>query len=198
LSPGRVILAKMRTRILPAVLLAAASCVADVVDLSQQAPATLVAEPAGYEIATVTRIVDGDTIEVTVTGRQDGPGAGLAEVGRRYDVRLIGIDTPESVDPNSPVECFGREASRATAAFLEGRRVRLIDDVENSDQYDRLLRYVYVGEEMANARLVANGYAHAYTYPPNVRHSDLLVDLQRAARARGKGLWAPGACDAGG
>jgi micrococcal nuclease len=187
----------MFIRILPALFLAGTSCVAPPVDLSQQAPATLAREPTGYEVATVTRIVDGDTIEVSVIGREDGPGAGFAEVGRRYDVRLLGIDTPESVDPNSPVECFGQEATRAIAAFLEGRQVRLIDDVENTDRYDRLLRYVYVGEEMVNARLVTNGYAHAYTYPPNVRHSDLLVDLQSAARENDKGLWAPDACGGG-
>jgi micrococcal nuclease len=152
-------------------------------------------EPLGHEVATVRRVVDGDTIEVTITGRKEGPGAGLAEIGRTYDVRLIGIDTPESVDPNSPVECFGKEASRATAALLEGREVRLIDDVENTDRYDRLLRYVYLGEEMANARLVVNGYAHAYTYPPNVRHANLFVALQRQARANGWGLWSPGNCN---
>jgi micrococcal nuclease len=187
----------MRARFSTALVIVATACVASPVDLSRQAPATFASEPGGYEVATVTRVVDGDTVEVTVTGRQTGPGAGLAEVGRRYDVRLIGIDTPESVDPNSPVECFGREASRAIAAFLEGSEVRLIDDVENTDGYDRLLRYVYVDEEMANARLVANGYAHAYTYPPNVRHSDLFLNLQSAARRANKGLWAPDACGEG-
>jgi micrococcal nuclease len=151
-------------------------------------------EPLGHEEAIVRRVVDGDTIEVTITGRKEGPGAGLAEIGRTYDVRLIGIDTPESVDPNSPVECFGKEASQATAALLQGREVRLVDDVENTDRYDRLLRYVYLAEEMANARLVLNGYAHAYTYPPNVRHSSLLADLQAAARESDRGLWASGAC----
>jgi micrococcal nuclease len=169
-------------------------CVASQVDLSRQAPATLAMEPSGHETAVVTRVIDGDTVEVTITGRDEGPGAGSTTVGRRYDVRLIGIDTPESVDPESPVECFGKEATRATAALLEGREVRLVDDVENVDAYDRLLRYVYIGEEMANARLVMNGYAHAFTYPPNVRHSELLVELQAWARARGAGLWAEGAC----
>ena len=80
-------------------------------------------------------------------------------MGRRYDIRLLGIDTPESVKPDSPVECFGPEASDAATALLEGREVRLVDDVEEVDGYGRLLRYVYVEEELANARLVANGYA---------------------------------------
>jgi micrococcal nuclease len=152
-------------------------------------------EPPGYESARVTRIVDGDTIEVVITGRRPGAGAGDADVGAHYDVRLLGIDTPESVDPNSPEECFSAEASAALAAFLEDQEVRLVDDVENTDAYDRLLRYVYLGQEMANARLVANGYAFAYTYPPNVRHSALLVRLQREARRDERGLWSRSACN---
>ena len=171
------------------------ACGGHAVDLSRQAPATLVEEPVGFERATVTRVVDGDTIEVRITGRSDGPGAGAAEIGRSYDVRLIGIDTPESVKPNSPVECFGKQASTATSALLEGADVVLVKDVEEADQYDRILRYVYLGAEMANARLVVNGYAHAYTYPPNVRHADLFVQLQREARENDRGLWSPETCN---
>lgn len=181
-------------RRLPLVLLLFASCSAHRVDLSVQAPATLGAEPAGYEEAVVTRAVDGDTIEVEVTARVEGPGAGDAAVGESYDVRLLGIDTPESVSPREPVECFGREAAAATAALLEGATVKLVVDVEERDGFDRLLRYVYLGAELANARLVANGYAHAYTYPPNVRHSRLLVALQQDAREGSRGLWSPDAC----
>ena len=164
------------------------------VDLTHQAPATLAEEPPGYEVATVTRVVDGDTIEVEITGRAEGPGAGDTDVGETYDVRFIGIDTPESVDPGSPVECFGNEASAATEAFVGGADVVLVKDVEDTDGYGRLLRYVYVGEEMVDARLVANGYASAYTYPPNVRHSGLLRTLERDARRADRGLWAPDTC----
>ncbi|MFN2489094.1 MAG: thermonuclease family protein [Actinomycetota bacterium] len=152
-------------------------------------------EPPGYEVAVVTRVVDGDTIEVNVTGRAEGPGAGDAQIGQNYDVRFIGIDTPESVKPDSPVECFGKEASAATDALVAGTEVRLVKDVEETDQYDRLLRYVYLGDEMVDARLVVNGYAFAYTYPANVRHADLFVALGREARERGRGLWSPDACD---
>jgi micrococcal nuclease len=162
--------------------------------LTQQAPATLLSEPPGHEIGEVTRVVDGDTIEVRITGRVDGPGAGDARIGGSYDVRLIGIDTPESVKPNSPVECFGREASAAANTLLEGSEVRLVKDVEETDRYDRLLRYVYLGHELANARLVINGYAAAYTYPPNVRHSELFVELQREAGRERRGLWSPQTC----
>jgi micrococcal nuclease len=171
------------------------ACGGPQVVLTQQAPATLLLEPPGYERAVVTRVVDGDTIEVSITGRADGPAAGQAEVGRSYDVRFIGIDTPESVKPNWPVECFGKEASAATEALLAGQEVTLVRDVEEADQYGRLLRYVYLGEEMVDARLVANGYASAYTYPPNVRHAELFVALQHEARADDRGLWSPGTCN---
>ena len=145
-------------------------------------------------MATVERVVDGDTIEVRIDQNVPGPAGGEGVVGETYDVRLIGIDTPESVKPNTPVECFAKEASAATEALLEGESVRLVKDVEETDRYERLLRYVYIGEEMANARLVANGYAYAYTYPPNVRHADLFVELQREARTNDRGLWAPDTC----
>lgn len=184
---------KIRSFLLLAMLLSA--CGGHDVVLTTQAPATLEQESGGYEEAVVTNVVDGDTVDVEITGRSEGPGAGEAEVGSEYRVRLIGIDTPESVKPNSPVECFGEEASAATAALIDGADVKLVKDVEETDQYDRLLRYIYIGSEMANARLIANGYATAYTYPPNIRHSDLFVELEREAREGDRGLWAPDTCD---
>lgn len=170
------------------------ACSPHQVVLTEQAPATFAAEPRGFETGVVTRVVDGDTIVVEVTARSGGPGAGEAEVGEEHTVRLIGIDTPESVDPRSPVECFGTEASDATRALLEGADVRLVKDVSETDRYGRLVRYVYLGEEMANARLVVNGYAAAYTFPPDVRHSDLFVRLERDAREEDRGLWSPDTC----
>ena len=182
--------------VLVAVLAAAApGCGGHEVVLTTQAPATLEQESGGYEEAVVTNVVDGDTVDVEITGRSEGPGAGEAEAGSEYRVRLIGIDTPESVKPNSPVECFGQEASAATAALLDGAEVKLVKDVEETDQYERLLRYIYIGSEMANARLVVNGYATAYTYPPSVRHSDLFVQLEREAREGERGLWSPDTCN---
>ena len=171
------------------------ACATHAVRLDHQAPATRPNEPPGFETATVTRVIDGDTVEVTIDAHEPGPGAGQTNIGESYDVRLIGIDTPESVKPGTPVECFAREASAAAKALLEGRSVALIKDVENTDRYGRLLRYVYMGDEMANARLVTNGYAYAYTYPPNVRHSDLFVELQQEARRSERGLWSPGTCN---
>ncbi|CAN5649822.1 thermonuclease family protein [soil metagenome] len=179
------------------VVLLLSACGGHEVDLARQSPATAAEEPDGYEIAEVTRIVDGDTVEVRITERSDGRGAGRAEIGGTYSVRLIGIDTPESVKPGSPVECFGREASAAAKALLGGQTVTLVKDVEETDRYERLLRYVYLGEEMVNARLVLNGYASAYTYPPNVRHSELFVALEREAREGDRGLWSPRTCSGG-
>ena len=184
----------MRTLVGVAVLVVAASCARPPVLLDHQAPATFGEEPGGYEEADVVRVVDGDTIVARITNRVDGPGAGAAVVGAEYSVRFLGIDTPESVKPSSPVECFGHEASAATTALLGGAHVRLVKDVEETDQYDRLLRYVYMGDEMANARLVVNGYAQVYTYPPNVRHAELFVALERDARDHNRGLWSPGTC----
>jgi micrococcal nuclease len=182
-------------KLLVLVVLLFGACATHRVMLDTQAPATRLDEPPGYEVATVTRVVDGDTIEATITSVAAGPAAGEAQVGNNYDIRLIGIDTPESVKPGTPVECFAKEASAATKALLEGQEVLLVKDVEETDRYDRLLRYVYLGDEMANGRLVTNGYAFAYTYPPNVRHADLFVQLEREARDNDRGLWDPDTCN---
>src|SRR5687767_3189742 len=126
------------------------ACSGHQVMLTEQAPATFTQEPPGYESAVGTRIVDGDTSVVEVTDRTGRPGDGRATVGEEHRVRLIGIDTPESVDPRSPVECFGTEASAAAKALLEGTDVRLVKDVSETDRFGRLVRYVYMGAEMAN------------------------------------------------
>ena len=107
-------------------------------------------------------------------------------------MRLIGIDTPESVKPGTPVECFAREASAFLARLVEGRRVRLELDVEERDRFGRLLAYVHRGNLFVNAEMVRRGYATVATFPPNVRHADDFVRLQREARQVGRGLW--GAC----
>jgi micrococcal nuclease len=139
--------------------------------------ATLSEEPAGRPMeGRVVRVVDGDTIHVMVDGR-------------REKVRYIGVDTPESVKPNTPVECFAKAASAANARLVEGRRVRLELDVEPRDRYGRLLAYVYRGETFVNAELVRGGYATALTVPPNVDHAGRFSALAREARRAGKGLW---------
>lgn len=127
-------------------------------------------------VATVVRAVDGDTIEV-------------AAAGRREDVRLIGVDTPETVKPGTPVQCFGPRAHAFTRRLLTGRRVRLLVGVEPRDVYGRLLAYVHLGRRFVNAILVRRGLARTLTIAPNDRFAPLFHRLAlRAARA-GRGLW---------
>jgi len=132
--------------------------------------------PTTAEEVQVLRVVDGDTVEVM-------------RGGRRERVRYIGIDTPESVAPNQPVECFGKEASARNKELVEGKRVRLEKDVSDTDRFGRLLRYVWLGDEQINARLIAEGYANIATFPPDVRNQDLYQRLEREARTAGRGLW---------
>lgn len=121
----------------------------------------------------VTRVIDGDTIEI--------------EGGKK--VRYIGIDTPESVDPRKPVECYGREASSENKRLVEGKAVRLEKDVSETDQYGRLLRYVYVDGVLVNEYLVRQGFAYAPTYPPDVKFQDLFRQAETEARETNHGLW---------
>lgn len=124
----------------------------------------------------VERIVDGDTIKVRL-------GSDLETV------RYIGVDTPETVHPTRGVEPYGKAASRFNASLVEGKRVRLEVDVERRDRYGRLLAYVYVDSLFVNAELLRQGYAQLMTVPPNVRHVEEFVLLQREARPAGAGLW---------
>jgi micrococcal nuclease len=123
------------------------------------------------------RVVDGDTIQVRLEG------------GRTERVRYIGIDTPESVKPGTPVQCFAKKASHFNAGLVAGRDVTLKTDAEERDRYGRLLAYVYAGPEFVNRELVARGYARTLTIPPNVAHADEFARLARRAREAGLGLW---------
>ena len=127
--------------------------------------------------ATVTRVIDGDTIEVNLEGTT-------------YKVRYIGIDTPETVHPSQPVECFGKEASAKNSELVEGKIVRLEKDVSETDRYGRLLRYVWVGDIFVNDYLVRQGYAYASTYPPDVKYADQFAQAQTEAIENNRGLWA--------
>ncbi len=115
----------------------------------------------------VTRIIDGDTIEI--------------EGG--YRVRYIGIDTPERGEP------YYLEATEANRSLVEGKKVRLEKDVEDKDKYGRLLRYVWVDDTMANAELVRLGYAYSYSYPPNLKYQPYFLQLEKEAREQRLGLW---------
>jgi micrococcal nuclease len=129
--------------------------------------------------AFVIRAIDGDTIEARIGGREE-------------DVRYIGVDTPETVKPDTPVQCFGPRASTFNHRLVEGRRVRLVFGVERRDVYGRLLAYVYLRGRVVNAELARRGLARTLTIPPNDRFARRFQRLQTAAARAGRGLW--GAC----
>ena len=129
--------------------------------------------------AEVVRVVDGDTIEARIGNEVE-------------DVRLIGIDTPETVKPGTPVQCFGERASHFTKRRLTGQRARLVFGVERRDVYGRLLAYAYLGDRFFNPILVRRGLARTLTIPPNDRFAVRFRRLELAAARVGRGLW--GAC----
>lgn len=133
----------------------------------------------GQARAFVVRAVDGDTIEVRIGGRLE-------------DVRYIGVDTPETVKPDTPVQCFGPRASSFNHHLVEGRWVRLVFGVERRDVYGRLLAYAHLGHRFVNASLVRRGLARSLTIPPNDRFAPLFRHLELRAARVGRGLW--GAC----
>jgi micrococcal nuclease len=126
--------------------------------------------------ARVLDIIDGDTIKVLLDGRA-------------VTVRYIGIDTPETVAPNQPIQPYGPEAAAANRALLHGQTVRLERDTSDTDQYGRLLRYVWLGDLLINAELVRLGYARVRTYPPDTQREPHLRQLEAEARAARRGLW---------
>jgi len=135
---------------------------------------TLIATTAFADVTSVKRVVDGDTL--VLTG------------GQR--VRLIGVDTPETVHPSKPVEYFGKEASAFTKKQIEGQQVRLEYDQERLDKYGRTLAYVYrVSDDyFLNAEIVKQGYGHAYTRFP-FKYMDEFREFERVAKENGLGLW---------
>jgi micrococcal nuclease len=133
----------------------------------------------GRVLARVSRVVDGDTIVVEIDAQS-------------YTVRYIGIDAPETVHPQEPVEWMGPEASAVNAALVEDRTVYLEKDVSETDRYGRLLRHVFLGDgTLVSAELVRRGFALVSTYPPDVKYQDLLLQMQGEARAAERGLWGP-------
>jgi len=142
-------------------------------------------------MALVTRVVDGDTVEARIEGEVE-------------DVRLIGVDTPETVKPGEPVQCFGPQASRFSHRALEGRRVRLVFGEERRDAYGRLLAYLYLAQptfdvpehvqsdlrdRSFNATLLQRGLARSLTIPPNDRFAPRFERLELTAARAGRGLW---------
>lgn len=131
------------------------------------------------EWSVVKRVVDGDTIEL--------------ESGEK--VRYIGINAPESVKSDSPVECFGKEASAYNKQLVEGQRVRLERDVSDRDKYGRLLRFVYLEDgTLVNDQLVHEGFAYVSTFPPDIFRASQFKQAMIEAREAKRGLWADGIC----
>ena len=126
--------------------------------------------------AVVSRVIDGDTVAIRIAGR-------------REEVRYIGVDTPETVKPGTPVQCFGHRASVFNRRLTEGREVRLVLGVERRDAYGRLLAYVRVGGRFVNAELIRRGLARSLTIAPNDRFAALFRRLERRAAVAGRGLW---------
>jgi endonuclease YncB( thermonuclease family) len=134
--------------------------------------------PRDAVAAKVQRVSDGDTFVASVRGR-------------RERVRVIGVDTPESVAPNRPDEPYGEEASKFARFHLDGETVRLAGDAEPRDRYGRMLAYVWLDDgTFWNALLVAEGYAQQLTIPPNVTYAGLFRRLAGEARREDRGLWA--------
>lgn len=129
----------------------------------------------------VLRVIDGDTIEIE-------------ENGKKYKLRYLGIDTPETVDPRRGVQCFGKEASNENKSLVEGKEITLEKDISEIDRFGRLLRYVYLKLDdgkvlFVNDYLVREGFAKALTYPPDVKYNERFLEAERGARENKKGLW---------
>jgi micrococcal nuclease len=130
--------------------------------------------------ARVAWVVDGDTIFVSIGGKN-------------IKLRYIGINTPETVKKDWPVEWMGPEANQANKRLVDGKTVWLEKDVSEVDQYDRILRYVYLEDgRMVNELLVCEGFAQVSTFPPDVRYVNRFLVCQRKAQAENLGLWSGG------
>ena len=132
----------------------------------------------------VAKIIDGDTVQVSIEGKTE-------------TLRLIGIDTPESVDPRKPVQCFALEASKKAKEILTGKKVLLEADPTQGekDKYNRLLRYIFLEDGTNfNKMMISEGYGHQYTYSKPYKYMEEFKQAETEARVAKKGLWADGAC----
>ena len=137
------------------------------------------------EVYRVSNVVDGDTVDVQYEGATDR-------------VRLLGIDTPETVDPNRPVGCYGKEASARAKELMLNQNVRLEFDSSQAhrDKYDRLLAYIYLEDgQMINRKLVAEGYAYEYTYNSPYKYQKDFKGIEAIAKSLNRGLWSPDTCN---
>lgn len=133
----------------------------------------------------VSRVIDGDTLEIENNGSFQ-------------KIRLIGVDTPETSDPRKEIECFGVEASNKSKELLEGKQIRLESDPtqQNKDRYERLLRYIYLEDGTnINLYLIAEGYAHEYTYDKPYEQQVEFIKAEDDARKQENGLWNNSICN---
>lgn len=136
-------------------------------------------------LAAIVRIIDGDTIVVSLGGKEE-------------KVRLIGVNTPETVDPRKPVECFGKEAKEYMKQLLSGKKVRLEADTtqQERDRYGRLLRYIFLENGLlVNQVLIRDGYSYEYTYDLPYKYQSEFKKAETDARNAGRGLWSTDACN---
>ncbi|KKU81387.1 MAG: Micrococcal nuclease [Parcubacteria group bacterium GW2011_GWA1_47_8] len=156
----------------------------DTILLTQATTTQKEAPLADPSLIPVARVVDGDTIIVRIHNVDE-------------KVRLIGVDTPETVDPRKTVQCFGKEASQFVTSLLENKSVRLEPDPTQGDRdhYGRLLRYVFLPDgTLLNRKIIAQGYGHEYTYRLSYQYQQDFKNAERQAREHEKGLWAVGTC----
>ena len=138
-----------------------------------------------YTYYSVTEVVDGDTVKVNINGTIE-------------TLRLIGLDTPETVDPRKPVQCFGKEASNKGKELLTGKKVRVEEDPTQGkrDKYSRLLAYIYTENGIFyNKYMIEQGYAHEYTYNSTYKYQAEFKEAQRLAQQNQLGLWSPNTCN---
>lgn len=155
------------------------------VEQTQKAPSVPIQTQPQFQYYAVTDVVDGDTLKINMGGTVE-------------TLRLIGIDTPETVDPRKPVQCFGTEASNRAKALLSGQKVRIEADStqDTRDKYGRLLVYIYRDDGLFfNKSMVADGYAYEYTYDKAYKYQEEFKAAQLAAQNAGKGLWSPNTCN---
>jgi endonuclease YncB( thermonuclease family) len=142
-------------------------------------------KPTTTSYYSVTQVVDGDTIKISMNGKEE-------------TLRLIGLDTPETVDPRKPVQCFGKEASDKAKELLSGKKVKIETDSTQGDRdkYGRLLAYVYREDGLFyNKHMIEKGYAHEYTYGTPYKYQSEFKTAQKNAQSSQLGLWSPNTCD---
>lgn len=140
-------------------------------------------QPSARTSAIVDRVVDGDTLKIQLNGKIE-------------TLRIIGIDTPETVDPRKPVQCFGAAASTRAKKLLTGKQIELESDPTQGDRdkYQRMLRYVFIDNIDYGLTTIQEGYAHEYTYAMPYKYQSLYKAAQRDAELKKRGLWAENAC----